>query len=68
MTASPDKNEVAVSLPARLDHLHLLRLNVAAIAADTLGIDEVEDAKIAVEELAAALVRVEVDGVVEPEL
>lgn len=59
MSASPDQNRVTLSLPARTDHLHLLRLNVAAIAGSSFGIDEVEDAKIAVEELAAALVRVE---------
>ncbi|MFN3214862.1 MAG: hypothetical protein ACE367_00025 [Acidimicrobiales bacterium] len=46
-------------MPARTDHLHLLRLNVAAIAGVAFGVDEVEDVKIAVEELAAALVGVE---------
>ena len=59
MSANLDENRVTLSVPARTDHLHLLRLNVAAIAGSKFGIDEVEDVKIAVEELAAALVRID---------
>jgi hypothetical protein len=59
VTSSPDQNRVTLEVPARTDHLHLLRLNVAAIAGVAFGVDEVEDVKIAVEELAAALVGVE---------
>ncbi len=52
--SSPNKrNHVAVSIPARTEFLHLLRLNIAGIAADTFSIDEIEDLKIAIEECAA---------------
>lgn len=56
VTSSPDLNRVTLEVPARTDHLHLLRLNVAAIAGAAFDVDDVEDAKIAIEELAAALV------------
>lgn len=59
VAVSPDQNRVSLTLPAQTDHLHLLRLNVAAIAGGSLDIDDIEDAKIAVEELASALVRIE---------
>jgi hypothetical protein len=59
VTSSPDLNRVTLEVPARTDHLHLLRLNVAAIAGAVFDLDDVEDAKIAIEELAAALVVVE---------
>lgn len=59
MTSSPDLNRVTLEVPARTDHLHLLRLNVAAIAGVAFDLDDVEDVKIAIEELAAALVVVE---------
>ncbi len=50
---------IEVSVPARTDYLQLLRLNVAGLAASSFDVDEVDDLKIAVEELAAQLIRPE---------
>jgi len=69
MTSRPDPSRIVLEMPARTDHLHLLRLNVAAIAGVALGVDEVEDVKIAVEELGAALVGIEgADAVLQAEV
>lgn len=59
VSSSPDLNRVTLEVPARTDHLHLLRLNVAAVAGAAFDVDDVEDVKIAIEELAAALVGIE---------
>jgi len=58
VSLSPDQNRVTLIVPARTDHLYLLRLNVAAIAGAVFVLDDVEDLKLAIEELGAALVRV----------
>ena len=42
-----------LTLPADTAHLQLVRLTVAALASDTLSVEEIEDAKVAVEELSA---------------
>ena len=43
-----------LTLPAQTAHLQLVRLTVAALASDVLSVEEIEDAKVAVEELTAA--------------
>lgn len=59
MSSVADSGTVELSVPARTEYLQLLRLNVAGFAASSFGVDEVEDLKIAVEELAALLLRCE---------
>ena len=59
MSSVADPGTVELSVPARTEYLQLLRLNVAGFAASSFGVDEVEDLKIAVEELAALLLRCE---------
>ena len=55
MSAAKDF-EVRVVVPARSEFLHLVRLNVAGVLGDAeFTIDEIDDVKIAVEELTAAL-------------
>ena len=53
MTAS----QFHLTMPAQTAHLQLVRLNVAALASDVLSVDEIEDVKVAVEELSAVLMR-----------
>ena len=43
-----------LTLPAHTAHLQLVRLTVAALASDVLSVEEIEDVKVAVEELTAA--------------
>ena len=43
-------------VPARTDFLQLLRLCISGVAADGFGVDEIEDLKIAIEELSAVLI------------
>lgn len=47
-------NRFRLSLPAHTAHLQLVRLTVAALTSDLLSVDEIEDAKVAIEELTAA--------------
>ena len=47
---------VQLVVPARTDFLQLLRLCISGVAADGFGVDEIEDLKIAIEELAAVLI------------
>lgn len=57
MSSTPDV--IVLTVPAETEYLHLLRLNAAALAGSTgLDIDEIEDLKIAVEELGAWLVAI----------
>lgn len=42
-----------LTLPAQTAHLQLVRLTVATLASDVLSVDEIEDAKVAIEELTA---------------
>lgn len=50
--------QVRVVVPAQTDFLQLLRLNVAGVLGDAgFTIEEIDDVKIAVEELAAILLR-----------
>jgi len=50
--------QVRVVVPAQTDFLQLLRLNVAGVLGDAgFTIEEIDDVKIAVEELAAVLLR-----------
>ena len=60
MSSTPELGPVLVSVPARTDYLHLIRLNVAGFAASVFDVEAVEDLKIAIEELAARLI--ELDG------
>ncbi len=53
---------ISLRVPAATDHLQLLRLNVALVAGASFDVDEVEDLKLAVEELGAALVGLESAG------
>ena len=43
-----------LTLPAHTAHLQLVRVTVAALASDVLSVEEIEDVKVAVEELTAA--------------
>ncbi len=54
-----DAARVDVAVPAATEYLQLLRLNVAALAAASFDVDEIEDLKIAVEELASPLLSIE---------
>ncbi len=55
MSSTPDV--IVLTIPAETAHLYLLRLNTAALAGSMdFDIDEIEDLKIAVEELGAWLV------------
>lgn len=45
-----------ISVPARTEYFQLLRLCTAGVAGDVFGVDEIDDLKIAIEELAAVLV------------
>lgn len=58
MSSLSDSNRVTLSVPARTEFLQLLRLNVAGMAGAAFDVDEIEDLKIAVEELAALLLGV----------
>ncbi|MFT4596810.1 MAG: hypothetical protein ACI9TF_001056 [Paracrocinitomix sp.] len=42
-----------LTLPAQTAHLQLVRLTVATLASGVLSVDEVEDVKVAIEELTA---------------
>lgn len=42
-----------LTLPAQTAHLQLVRLTVATLASAVLSVDEIEDAKVAIEELTA---------------
>lgn len=56
MSAAYEPFAIRVVVPARSEFLHLLRLNVAGVLGDAgFSIDEIDDVKIAVEELTAAL-------------
>ncbi len=65
MSSTPDLGPVLVSVPARTDYLHLLRLNVAGFAASAVDVDAVEDLKIAIEELAARLIQLDGDDALQ---
>ncbi len=59
MTLSDQPFAVRIVVPARSDFLHLVRLNVAGTLGDAgFSIEEIDDVKIAVEELSASLLRV----------
>ena len=58
MTTSGEPFAVRLEVPARSEFLHLVRLNVAGALGDAgFGVEEIDDVKIAVEELAAVLLR-----------
>lgn len=46
-----------LTLPAQTTYLQLVRLTAATIASDVLSVEEVEDVKVAIEELSAAAMR-----------
>lgn len=46
-----------LTLPAHTSHLQLVRLTVAALASDILSVEEIEDAKVAIEELCAVAMK-----------
>ncbi len=54
-----DAAHVELVVPASTAFLQLLRLNVAVVAGAVFDVDEIEDLKIAVEELAAQLLSVD---------
>lgn len=54
-----------LTLPAHTSHLQLVRLTVAALTSDVLSVDEIEDTKVAIEELCAVAMK-PIDG--EPDL
>ena len=61
MSALEANDRVEISIPARSEYLHLLRLCVAGVAAEAFSLEEVDDLKIAIEELAAVLLSVPPD-------
>lgn len=53
-----EPTRVRVTVPARTEFLQLLRLNVAGVLGDAgFSVEEIDDVKIALEELAAMLIR-----------
>jgi hypothetical protein len=65
VSSTPELGPVIVSVPARTDYLHLLRLNAAGVAASAFDVDTVEDLKIAIEELAARLIDIDGDDEIQ---
>ena len=58
MSTAHEPFAVRLQVPARSEFLHLVRLNVAGALGDAgFSVEEIDDVKIAVEELAAALLR-----------
>ena len=56
-----EHTQVTLTVPARTEFLHLARLLVAGAAGEVLDVDEIEDVKIAVEELASMLIAADSD-------
>ena len=58
MSTAGEPFALRVAVPARSEFLHLVRLNVAGALGDAgFSIEEIDDVKIAVEELSATLLR-----------